>query len=145
LSADLPDERLLAESAARFSRLGFPCSDGYYTVDRLMLRSQFHFHDVPDDVVQADEARATVLPRAALHAVSAAPTGRFLAAAVDVPVFQGWGERDNTPDPHRDGAYFTSCPDYTLFVLPGSGHCHNLATTRQAMWDRLTAWTRAFR
>jgi pimeloyl-ACP methyl ester carboxylesterase len=144
LSEDLPDEQLLTESAARFSQVGFRCSDGYYTVDRPMLRSQFHFDDVPDDVVLADDAQATVLPRAALHAVSAAPIGRPLASEVDVPVFQGWGERDNTPDPHRDGAYFSSCPDYTLFVLPRSGHCHNLATTRQAMWDRLIAWAGAF-
>jgi pimeloyl-ACP methyl ester carboxylesterase len=143
LSADLTNEQLLAETAARFSQLA-DCPDGYYSMDRTMLRPQFHFPDVPDDVVLADDAQATVLPRAALHAVAAAPTGRPLAAAVDVPVFQGWGERDNTPDPHRDGAYFNSCPDYTLFVLPRSGHCHNLATTRQALWDRLIAWSGAF-
>jgi pimeloyl-ACP methyl ester carboxylesterase len=140
LSEDLSDEQLLAESAARFSRLLGPCPDGYYSVDRLMLRPQFHFDDVPDDVVLADDAQATVLPRAAMHTVGAAPIGRSLASTVDVPVFQGWGDRDNTPDPHRDGAYFTSCPDYTLFVLPRSGHCHNFAGTRQAMWDRLVAW-----
>jgi pimeloyl-ACP methyl ester carboxylesterase len=113
-------------------------------MDRSVLRPQFHFDDVPDDVVSADDAHATVLPRAALHAVAATPLGRPLAAAIDVPVFQGWGERDNTPDPHRDGAYFGSCPDYTLFVLPRSGHCHNLATTREALWDRLVGWARAF-
>lgn len=143
LSEDLPDEQLLAESAARFSQLPDPCPDGYYTMDRSALRPQFHFDDVPDDVVTADDAQATVLPRAALHAVAATPVGRPLAARVDVPVFQGWGERDNTPDPRRDGAYFGSCTDYTLYVLPRSGHCHNLATTREAMWDRLAAWSRA--
>jgi pimeloyl-ACP methyl ester carboxylesterase len=140
LSGDLPDGQLLAESAARFSQLPDPCPDGYYTMDRSALRPQFHFDDVPDDVVMADDAQATVLPRAALHAVAATPIGRPLASAVDVPIFQGWGERDNTPDPHRDGAYFSSCSDYTLFVLPRSGHCHNFATTRAAMWDRLVAW-----
>jgi pimeloyl-ACP methyl ester carboxylesterase len=144
LSEDLPNEELLAESAARYSQMFSVCPDGYYTMDRRMLRDSFHFNDVPDDVVLADDAQATVLPRAALHAVAATPIGRPLASTVDVPIFQGWGERDNTPDPHRDGAYFNSCPDYTLFVLPRSGHCHNFATTRQAMWDRLIAWARAF-
>jgi len=144
LSEDLPDEQLLAESAARFSQLLGPCPDGYYSVDRSMLRPQFHFDDVPDDVVLADDARATVLPRAAMHTVGAAPIGRPPASTVDVPVFQGWGERDNTPDPHRDGAYFSSCPDYTLFVLPRSAHCHNFASTRQVMWDRLVTWAEGF-
>lgn len=84
------------------------------------------------------------MPRAALHAVAATPTGRPLASTVDVPIFQGWGERDNSPDPHSDGAYFGSCTDYTLYVLPRSGHCHNLATTRSALWDRIVAWASAF-
>ncbi|WP_238015205.1 alpha/beta fold hydrolase [Dactylosporangium sp. AC04546] len=144
LSEDLPDAELLAEATARFSQLPDPCPDGYFVMDRSMLRSQFHFDDVPDDVIVADDARATVLPRSALHAVAATPLGRRLASMVDVPIFQGWGERDNTPDPHRDGAYFSSCPDYTLFVLPRSGHCHNLATTRGVMWDRLVAWAGTF-
>jgi len=33
----------------------------------------------------------------------------------------------------RDGAFFSHCPDYTLFVLPRSGHCHNFASTRRAL------------
>jgi pimeloyl-ACP methyl ester carboxylesterase len=144
LSEDLPDGQLLAESAALFSQLPNPCPDGYYTMNRSLLRSQFHFDDVPDDVIMADDAQATVLPRAALHTVAATPTGRPLASTVDVPIFQGWGERDNSPDPHSDGAYFGSCTDYTLYVLPRSGHCHNLATTRAAMWDRLVAWAGVF-
>jgi pimeloyl-ACP methyl ester carboxylesterase len=144
LSEDLPYDQLIAASAGRFSRLFGPCPDGYYRIDRSVLRPQFHFDDVPDDVVSADDIHATVLPRAALHAVSATPVWRPLASAVEVPVFQGWGERDNTPDPHRDGAYFGSCTDYTLFVLPRSGHCHNLATTRATLWDRLIAWAGAF-
>jgi pimeloyl-ACP methyl ester carboxylesterase len=144
LSEDLPDDQLLAQSATRFSQLFGPCPDGYYRIDRSVLRPQFHLDDVPDDVVVADDLLATVLPRAALHAVSATPVWRPLASMVDVPVFQAWGDRDNTPDPHRDGAYFSSCTDYTLYVLLRSGHCHNLAATRGALWDRLVNWARAF-
>ncbi len=129
----------LAASAERFSAMA-PCPDGNYEIDRDLLRPQFHWDDVPDAVIAADNAVATVLPRPALHVVGTTPTGRPYAAAVDVPVFQAWGERDNTPNPHGDGAFFTSCPDYTMFVLPQSCHCHNFASTRHQLWDRLAGW-----
>ena len=28
----------------------------------------------------------------------------------------------------------------TLYVLAGSAHCHNMAGTRQRLWDRLLGW-----
>jgi pimeloyl-ACP methyl ester carboxylesterase len=140
LSDSGTDAELLAESAARFAAMGASCADGYYVMDRPALRPSFYRDDVPLDVVLADEKRATVLPRQALHTVAATPVGRKLAAAIDVPVFHGWGDVDNTPNPHTEAQYFPSCSDYTLDVLNGSGHCHNLAQTRHALWARLCAW-----
>jgi pimeloyl-ACP methyl ester carboxylesterase len=140
LSADGSEACLLAETAARFAQMPVECTAGYYVMDRSLLRSSFYRDDVPADVVAADERLATLLPRAALHRVAATPLGAQLAAAVTVPVFQAWGEYDNTPNPHRDAAFFASCPDYTLYVLAGSGHCHNLAGRRHDLWRRLCGW-----
>jgi alpha-beta hydrolase superfamily lysophospholipase len=117
--------------------------DGYYEYERASLRSMFHGSDVPLAVVEADDAAATVVPRAALHQATARPLGRAVAAAVDVPIFQGWGSADVTLDPHSEGAYFGGCPDYTMFILPGSAHSHNFAPGRHVLWRRLLSWCEA--
>jgi pimeloyl-ACP methyl ester carboxylesterase len=61
-------------------------------------------------------------------------------AAVDVPVFLGVGDADITGPPLTVPAPFTAARDITLYVLAGSGHNHNVAPSRQALWDRLTRW-----
>jgi pimeloyl-ACP methyl ester carboxylesterase len=141
--AGVPDTVTVAaqveQAARRFAAL-FACESGYYLVPRPQLRAHFHWPDVADEVIGADDAIETVLPRPALHAVATTAAGRPHAAALDVPVLQAWGESDNTPDPHRDAEFFSACPDYTLYVLPRSGHCHNFAGTRHLLWARLAVW-----
>ncbi len=61
-------------------------------------------------------------------------------AAIDVPVFLALGGHDIAGDPHTIPACFTGCNDFTLFVLPGTGHNHNVAPEREVLWDRLAAW-----
>jgi pimeloyl-ACP methyl ester carboxylesterase len=61
-------------------------------------------------------------------------------AAIDVPVFLGFGDHDLTDDYEGARARYTAAPEAELFVLPGSGHCHNQATTRVQLWDRLADW-----
>jgi pimeloyl-ACP methyl ester carboxylesterase len=61
-------------------------------------------------------------------------------AAVDVPVFLGVGDHDIVGDPHTVPACFPACRDFTLFVLPGTGHNHNVAPDREVLWDRFAAW-----
>jgi hypothetical protein len=61
-------------------------------------------------------------------------------AAVDVPSFLALGERDIAGDPHTIPACFTGCHDFTLFVLPGTGHNHNVAPRRELLWDRFGTW-----
>ena len=63
-------------------------------------------------------------------------------AAVDVPVFLGLGEHDIAGDPHGIPACFGGCPDFTLFVLPGTGHNHNVAPEREVLWERFAVWAR---
>jgi hypothetical protein len=65
-------------------------------------------------------------------------------AAVDVPVFLGLGEHDIAGDPHTLPACFPGCRDFTLFVLPGTGHNHNVAPDRELLWERFVVWARSF-
>ena len=59
---------------------------------------------------------------------------------ITVPVFVGFGQYDLTRDFFVSAARYTSSRDITLFVLPGSAHCHNLASLRTVLWDRLAHW-----
>ncbi len=61
-------------------------------------------------------------------------------AAIDVPVFFGVGERDITGDARVLPGQVPACGDVTLFVLPGSGHNHNIADNRRELWDRVAGW-----
>ena len=36
-----------------------------------------------------------------------------------------------------DVAYYRRSPDVTLYVLHNSAHCHNVASTRTQLWDRI--------
>jgi len=64
-------------------------------------------------------------------------------AAVEVPVFLALGEHDIAGDPHAIPACFTGSNDFTLFVLPGTGHNHNVAPDRELLWERFVVWARA--
>ncbi len=64
-------------------------------------------------------------------------------AAVDVPVFLGIGEHDIAGDPHVIPSCFTGCNDFTLFVLPGTGHNHNVAPNRELLWERFVVWAQS--
>jgi pimeloyl-ACP methyl ester carboxylesterase len=113
---------------------------GFLDVPRTLLRQQFHAPDVPEAVLRAEEPGHTVLPReAGVAAIAPALLGP-VAANVRVPVFLAYADRDMSPDPRGEAANFTGSRDVTLFLLPGSAHCHNAAATRLVLWDRLLAW-----
>ena len=113
----------------------------YAWPDRAPMRPWFHLGDVPEAVVQADDATTlTVVPRRAGAQASVPGFVADAAAGVEVPVFLSYGEVDVSPDPHREVSYFRNSPDVTLFLLAGSGHCHNMAPTRRVLWRRLFEW-----
>lgn len=62
-------------------------------------------------------------------------------AEIVVPVFLGFGQNDLIRDFLGSASAYTSCGDITLFVLPGSAHCHNQAALRTVLWDRLAHWS----
>lgn len=135
---DSPDAAAAANLMATMAQSSW--ETGYLDVPRELLKAFFHAADVPNDVLVADDARATVLPRR-LGVDSIAPMRlQPIIAAVDVPVFLTFAELDTSPDPPGEVANFPNSPDITLFRLPGSAHNHNHSTTRRALWNRLIRW-----
>jgi pimeloyl-ACP methyl ester carboxylesterase len=66
-------------------------------------------------------------------------------AAVDVPTFVGFGDHDLIVDYAAAAGQYRSAPRVDLFVLEGSGHCHNQAATRKILWDRILDWINCLR
>jgi hypothetical protein len=136
------DEDLLRQSAIEQTRAFFGDSwdDVYGLTPREPNHGWLYRPDVPPDVVAADDAEAVRWPRQAyveaLHAGYSAP----FAAELDCRVFLGFGDHDVPPVRHADVAFYTGSRDVTLFVLPNSAHCHNFASTRTQLWDRLALW-----
>jgi alpha-beta hydrolase superfamily lysophospholipase len=60
--------------------------------------------------------------------------------AVDVPLLLAYGDGDLTRNFNGAFARYANATDATLFVLHDSAHCHNQATTRALLWDRMDRW-----
>lgn len=122
---------------------GEPPSGDYLKGSRDFLHEGFHWSDVPAEVIAADDALAVETP--ALIGMQSIRTGVVAedAARIEAPVYLCLGERDVSPDPHAEPAYYKRCRDFTLHILPKSGHCQNFASTRQIMWNRMHAWARS--
>jgi pimeloyl-ACP methyl ester carboxylesterase len=103
----------------------------------------FFASDVPRTVKAAfNRQRTRLLSTCGLTSmVPSASDGE--KAAIATPVFLAFGDADLTHDYAGCLARYTSATDVTLFVLRGSGHCHNQASTRLLLWDRLARWARA--
>ena len=117
--------------------------DVYGSAPRGPNHAWLHHSDVPDAVVAADDAEAAPWPRQpyVTAALLAGYSARF-AARVDcttnLPL--GFGDHDVPRIPHADVAYYRRSHDVTLYVVPDSAHCHNFASTRARLWDRIGRW-----
>jgi pimeloyl-ACP methyl ester carboxylesterase len=122
---------------------GEPPTGDYLKGGREYLHEGFHWEDVPADVIAADDALAVETP--AVIGLDSIKTGIVAedAGRIEVPVYICLGERDVSPDPHREPAYYRRCRDLTLHILPRSGHCQNFASTRHQMWNRMHRWARS--
>lgn len=121
----------------------------FYRLDRGITRSFFHLSDVPEDVIAFDDSLDTQIPTKA--AVEGLTDGVVSAAAaqITVPVFLGFAKADEVPGVLTEVPYvigrevetYAEAEDVTVFRLAGSGHCHNMAGTREVLWRRLLAWS----
>lgn len=121
-----------------------PSGTGYVIRPRNAMQNyKFFLDDVPPEVIEADAARMQEIPpcvfneRGGMFAQSVVAEE---ARAVEVPLFLAFGERDIAADPHAEPSAYPNSPDITLFTLADSAHCHNLASSRHRLWDRLVAW-----
>ncbi len=139
--SNLSEEALRARVIANVQKLvGARWDDVYFKVERAKVHAWFHWPDVPDEVIAADDAAATTTPRMA--AVDTQSPGKRAphAAKIHTPMFIVFSERDVSPDPHHEASLYSSSPDKTLYILPRAGHCQNFAGTRHAFWDRFARW-----
>lgn len=119
-----------------------PDQPDYALRDRAILRSTFHWDDVPDDVIAFDDSLLVEVPYVLGAQATMAGIVTADAATIDVPVYINLAERDVSPDPHAEPGYYRACRDITLHILPRSGHCQNFANTRLEMFDRIEHWVR---
>jgi hypothetical protein len=114
------------------------------------FRYAFHWEDVPRELVAADMTGypqrsrvppwgSATVPGCATRLLEPGCIARE-AAAIDVPVFVGAGERDVCPDPYAEPGAYRRSRDVTLYVQPRAAHMHNFAGTRALLWERLVFW-----
>jgi pimeloyl-ACP methyl ester carboxylesterase len=125
-------EHLTALVAARF---GDPLPASQTSSSDLLVRAP-----VPDAARQAlARCGAPLLAGVGLTSMVRGASKAELGA-VDVPLFLGVGDADITGPADRLPGDFPSARDVTLYVLPESGHNHNVAPRRRELWDRIARW-----
>ncbi len=119
--------------------------DPYAVFPKDRARGLFVRPDVPDAVFDARDAAMTSSP--GIAGVSCLLPGIVsdAAAAIDVPVFCGWAERDTSFDPRAEVGSYAGSRDVTLHILEGSAHTTNMGETRQVQWRRIDRWISSLR
>lgn len=133
---ELPSRESIMQAAATGAFDNIPLLDR----GAPLLRRHFYWEDVPEEVILADDLTNTNVPGVCGLLAVVPFIASDHARRVTCPVFIGLGERDSTADHHDEARAYHSSNDITLFILPRSAHCHNLAGTRHLLWDRLRRW-----
>ncbi|MGO9061345.1 MAG: alpha/beta hydrolase [Candidatus Binataceae bacterium] len=148
LSAEVPfvppdGSAPMSQILRRVSEIAREQFHGHAKPPRKAMRRAFYLEDVPAAVIEADEAASSTLP--GILGVLGTVEGivKAEAARITSPVFIGWSEREAFGDPYREVSVYSASKDITLFILEGAAHCHNFATTRTKLWNRLAAWVPA--
>lgn len=113
---------------------------GYGAANRGAMRGYFHAADVPEAVIAADDARASLTPNS-YGRLAIVPGGvAAQAGAITTPVYLHFADIDVSPDPHAEPALYRRSRHVTLTTLPDAAHCHNFASTRLQSWTMLHRW-----
>jgi alpha-beta hydrolase superfamily lysophospholipase len=112
----------------------------YFAISRDGFAELFYAADVPAAVIEADTRAETVVPRQAAIDMIVPHLGARYAAEVAVPVLLAYGDPDLSPDPRAEVQAYSSSDDLTLVLLGDSAHCHNLASSRAVLWERIAVW-----
>jgi alpha-beta hydrolase superfamily lysophospholipase len=118
-------------------------ADRHTVAPRSYLADLFYAGEVPQEVVDADTAAQSRVPLRAAAEVTTPGFVEDYTSSVDVPVFLAFGAAtDVSPNPYAEPTNYTASPDVTLHLVPKSGHCHNFASHRAQLWDRIALWLR---
>jgi pimeloyl-ACP methyl ester carboxylesterase len=116
-------------------------TDTHTFAPRAYLADLFYAGEVPQEVIDADTAVQSRVPVRAAAEVTTPGFVANYAPRLDVPVFLAFGAAlDVSPNPHAEPINYIGSSDVTLHVVPGSGHCHNFASHRGQLWDRIATW-----
>ncbi len=135
------EERIQQTIEASCQLAGAKPTDAYIYAPRGYLADLFYAGEVPQDVIDADTAVQSRVPLRAAAEVTTPGMVEQYAPRVDVPVLLAFGAAsDVSPNPYAEPANYTGSPDVTLHLVPNSGHCHNFASHRTELWDRIATW-----
>ena len=113
---------------------------GYSLPDRTTMRHYFHAPNVPEAVIAADDAQASLTPNS-YGRLAIVPGGVAKeAGAITAPVYLHFADIDVSPDPHAEPACYQGSRHVTLTTLPDAAHCHNFAFSRVTSWQLLDQW-----
>ena len=113
--------------------------NGYNRTTPSAQRERFYSDKVPMAIIEAEEAARVPMPNGVAEALVPGRTASA-AARIEVPVLLAFGERDVSPDPHGEPAFYRCSKDVALLILDEAGHAHNSAPGRVAFWDRIADW-----
>ena len=106
---------------------------------RKALRAEYYLADLPQDVIDADEAVAVQPPP--LIGVEAQTTGVVLADSGKIAVPVLWPGRDrHLSFAPRRARRLRRLERHHRPHHPGTGHAQNMAAGRAALWDRTLHW-----
>lgn len=117
----------------------------YFELPRENFGDLFYAPGTSPEVIAADAALATSVPRAAAIETTIPRASAAAAGAIDVPVLLAYGATDLSPDPAAEPGTYPAAPAVELLRLENSAHCHNLSADREVLWDRLLEWARETR
>lgn len=112
----------------------------YFELPRENFSDLFYAPGTPPEVIAADTASATSVPRTAAIETTIPRASAAAAAAIDVPVLLVYGATDLSPDPVGEPATYPAAPDVELLRLESSAHCHNVGPDRELLWAGLLGW-----
>lgn len=139
-AADL-ENRVQQTIDAACQLAGASPQDSHLFAPRSYLAHLFYAGEVPQPVIDADTALQSRTPTRAAGEVTTPGFVERYAPQVNVPVFLGFGAGiDVSPNPYAEPSNYGGALDVTLHLVPKSGHCHNFASHRAALWDRIAAW-----
>jgi pimeloyl-ACP methyl ester carboxylesterase len=132
-SLDDATPAIVAAARARFARP--PAVER-----RGLVPGSFLLDDVPDAVRAAFvEQQTALLSTCGLTSMIPNVTDGD-KARIEVPVLVAFGDHDLTDAYERSAARYPASRDVALYVLAGSAHCHNQASSRTQLWDRVIEW-----